>query len=71
MYYEIILNHGSDIANKNRILDKYLKFDLEETLENNTTNLVLSAVSFNEINNTKIYVNTIDSSTRVGYYILR
>ena len=63
MYYEIILNHGNDIANKNRILDKFLKFDLEETLEDNTTNRVLSAVSFEEINETKIYVNTIDSST--------
>jgi len=66
IYYEIILNYGTKIDDKTRFKDKHLKFDLTEIKVENgqpVKNLVLSAVSFEEISNTRIWVNTIPKYT--------
>ena len=66
IYYEIVLSDGSNQGTKTRLKDSHLKFDLVETKKQNnvtTTNTVLEGVSYNELNNTKIWVNTVPSNT--------
>ena len=74
IYYEIILDHGTDKASpKTRYRDRDLKFDLVEISGNNETYL-LSDVSYDSLINQRIYVNTIDAniSTEVErHYKLR
>lgn len=63
IYYEIILNKGSDVADKTRLLDKHLKFDLVETIDG-VSETVLSGVNYDTINGTRIWVNTVNRNTR-------
>ena len=67
IYYEIILDQAeAPNGSTNKLEDSHLKFDLEETKlvdVVSVTNRVLDAVSYNEINNTSIWVNTISKNT--------
>ena len=66
IYYEIVIKYGEEQSGKTRFIDKHLKFDLIETKTQNnvtTTNTILEGVSYNSLNNTKIYVNTIPKNT--------
>ena len=64
MYYEILLNQGDTIENKDRFRDSELVFDLIEVGTNNEETYLLDAVSFDELNNTKIWVDTVLKGTR-------
>lgn len=65
IYYEIKLVYGDDISGKTRFKDNELKFDLIEII-GNEENIVLEGVSYNIINNTKIWVNTIDNQSEIA-----
>ena len=60
--YEIVLNHGDDLANKTRILDKFLAFKLVE-VNDDQENVLFDDNTYRNINNTKIYINNIPSNT--------
>ena len=60
--YEIVLNHGDDLANKTRILDKFLAFKLVE-VNDNQENVLFDNNTYRNINNTKIYISNIPSNT--------
>ena len=60
IYYEIDLMHGDDHDGLTRFNDKDLKFDLSEIVDGEET-LLKSAVSFNEINNTRLWVDKVGS----------
>ena len=59
IYYEIKLLNGKEVNGKKRLNDKDIKFDLIETTNGNPVT-ILNGVSFDTINNTKIWVNTIN-----------
>ena len=64
IYYEIILDHGTDKASpKTRYRDRDLKFDLIEIGTNNEETYLLSAVDYDSLVNQRIYVNTIPASS--------
>ena len=64
IYYEIKLLYGNEKeAPYERFRDEDLLFDLIEIDENNDETYLLSAVNFDEINNTRIWVDTIDAET--------
>ena len=62
IYYEILLNHGSDITGKTRIGDQFLRFKLVEVTNNVEGSDLLGATSFNPINGNRIYVSTIGTT---------
>ena len=62
IYYEILLNKDADVSGKTRFDDNHLKFDLIETV-NGVSTRVLSGVTYDEINNTRIWVNTVSKNT--------
>ena len=64
IYYEILLNKGTDVQDKTRFLDEHLVFDLIEVVNNEDVYL-LQAVSFNTINNTRIWTDTINSDDEI------
>ena len=70
IYYEIKLLYGDNFEGKTRFKDKELKFDLIEKV-GDESKLVLDAVNYNTINDTKIWVNTInrDSETEISYQL--
>ena len=68
--YDIVINHGIDNpkSRTTRIADKFLKFRLVEVVEENNvrqevTPDLIEGKSYNEINNTRIYVRTIPKNT--------
>ena len=68
--YDIVINHGIDNpkSRTTRIEDKFLKFRLVEVVEENNvrqevTPDLIEGKSYNEINNTRIYVRTIPKNT--------
>ncbi len=64
VYYEILLNHGDDRESPyERFLDKDLVFDLIEIDDNENETLILDAVSFEDFNDHKIWIDTIDENT--------
>ncbi len=64
LYYEILINHGEDHeTRKTRLDDKFLRFRLEEIVGDNVTP-VIEEGTYEEISNTKIWVNTIASNTK-------
>ena len=63
VYYEILLNEGEDIDGKDRFKADELVFDLVEVGENNSETVLLDAVSFNDLNSHRIYVDRVDSGT--------
>jgi len=65
IYYEIILNHGTDKASpKIRYNDADLRFDLIELDSNgDEVSYLLNAVNYDTLVNKRIYVDTIDAST--------
>ena len=65
IYYEIILDHGTDKASpKSRYNDSDLRFDLVE-LDSNGEEIeyLLSGVSYDSLFNQRIYVDTINANT--------
>jgi len=63
IWYEIVLNHGDNHETRTeRIKDKLLKFTLVEIVNGEET-VVVNAKSYDEINNTRIWVNTISKNT--------
>ena len=65
IYYEIKLNYGASQASpKERFNDKDLRFDLVELDSNgNEVTYLLSAETYESINNQRIWVETIDANT--------
>ena len=63
--YEIILNNGTDNPNniKQRINPKDLMFDLIEVGPNNTETYVLDAVSYDTLENQRIWVDKVNENT--------
>ncbi len=65
IYYEILINHGEELAGKTRILDKFLKFTLVQV--NGSDEIVLiNNRSCNELNNAAIYIDTINKDSEVS-----
>ena len=62
IYYEIDLIHGDDETSLTRFNDKDLRFDLMEVVDGEDT-IINENVSFDEINNSKIGVDTVDNGT--------
>lgn len=65
IYYEILINHGEELAGKTRILDKFLKFTLVQVNGNNEIVLINNR-SCNELNNAAIYIDTINKDSEVS-----
>ena len=66
IWYEIVLNRGNIPTGKeesNRIQDKFLKFKLVEVENNVEGDNLLTASSYNDIRNKRIYVATIPKNT--------
>ena len=67
IYYEILLSQGDGVGNKNRLDDEHIKFDLVEITTNEegveVTNTVVTGATYQELNNTRIWVNTIPKNT--------
>ena len=65
LIYNIVINHGENYNNPyTRINDKYLRFRLV-TVNNNVETEVVKEVAYESINNTTIYVDTIDGGTNI------
>ena len=62
IYYEIDLVYGDSVTGKTRFNDNDLVFDLIE-IENNTETYLVDAGSFTDINNKKLWVDTILGNT--------
>lgn len=62
IYYEIKLNEGTDISGKNRFNSEDLRFDLVEIKEG-IKKTVVNNMSFSDLEDRSIWVNTIDSGT--------
>ena len=63
IFYEILLNEGTSINNKDRISDKDLIFDLVEVGSNNEETIILDAVSYDTLQDQKIWVDKVDKNT--------
>ena len=61
--YEIKLSNGEDKANKERFATKDLVFDLVEVGDNNTETIILDAVSYDTLSDTKIWVDKVLKNT--------
>ena len=63
--YEIILNNGDDSTNpeKERYQTKDLVFDLVEIGKNNEETMILDAVSYETLENQKIWIDKVDENT--------
>ena len=62
IYYEIDLIHGDEETGLTRFNDKDLRFDLVEVVDSEDI-IINENVSFNEINNSKIWVDSIEDSS--------
>lgn len=60
--YEISLSHGSELSNKIRIDDRFLRFRLVEVIDN-TEEVILNDAAYSSINNTTIHVDGIKEKT--------
>ena len=63
IYYEIFLTHGDSVSGKDRIHDEDLAFDLLRVNDNGTEEMLLDAVSYEELNNHKIWVDYVEKNT--------
>ena len=64
IYYEIIINEGDLEPGRVRFNPKDLVFDLIEIDEKGNKKLVVDALSYNDINKRRIWVNTINHETK-------
>ena len=73
VYYEIDLEYGSEVQNKERIDDKYLKFELTDITDPDHVLYLLKDISFDSIDDKRIYVDTIKNTdnTKTRTYRLR
>jgi len=63
IWYEIVLNHGDEHATRTtRIKDELLKFTLVEVVDETET-VLRTNVSFNDLRNRRIWVDTIPANT--------
>ncbi len=62
IWYEILLKHGEDVADKTRIKDNLLKFTLVEIKDGEETT-VINDKSYGDLTNKRIWVNTINKNT--------
>ena len=62
IWYEILLKHGEDVADKTRIKDNLLKFTLVEFKDGEETT-VINDKSYGDLTNKRIWVNTINKNT--------
>ena len=63
VHYEIYLKYGTDLESPyERFMDKDIVFDLIE-IDNNTETYLLDAVSFDSINNRKIWIDSVVHNT--------
>lgn len=62
IYYEIKLNEGNDINGMSRFNPKDLRFDLTEIIDGQR-NLVIDNKSFQDFNDRRIWVNTVNHDT--------
>ena len=65
IYYEILINHGEELAGKIRILDKFLKFTLVQ-VKGNDEIILINNRSCNELNNAAIYIDTINKNSEIS-----
>jgi len=63
IWYEIMLNEGDTVAGKTRFLPKELMFDLSEVNADGTETLLVDAMSYNDFNARRIWVNSIVKDT--------
>ena len=66
LYYEIDLMHGEIPNNKeedNRLADEFLRFTLVKKIDNGNEEVVLNDIGFPDINDKRIYVETIAKDT--------
>lgn len=63
IYYKLLLNHGDVVGERNRIDDKFLRFDLVELLANNEEKYIIYNESFDTINNSVLLKDRIDAGT--------
>ena len=69
IYYEIILNHGDEHATRTeRIRDDLLKFRLVE-IKDNVETIVLDDQNYDNLQNERIWVNTISKDTKTDIEI--
>ena len=65
IYYDVVLDHGDAVSDANRTIrieDKYLHFRLVEVV-NNEEQEIFNDKKYNNIQNKRIYVNTIPKNT--------
>ncbi len=63
VYYKLMISHGNDIEGRDRIDDKYLRFDLIEILSDNTEKYLVYDESFDTINNTVLLKDRVEAGT--------
>ena len=63
IWYEIMLNEGNEVSGRTRFNPEDLVFDLVEIDENKNEKLVVEAMSFGDINERRIWVNTVSKNT--------
>ena len=63
IYYELLLNLGDPVSGKTRIKDELLKFTLTRKNTDGTWETIIDSRSYETINNTKLFVETIPKNT--------
>ena len=63
IWYEIMLNEGVTLEGKTRFNHNDMVFDLVEINSDKTETLVVDAMSYNDFNERRIWVNTVDRET--------
>ena len=64
IWYEIVLDLGDAVAGKTtRIKDNFLAFTLKRQKDDNTWETVIDSQTFNEISNTRLWIETIPATT--------
>ncbi|MBQ8472641.1 MAG: hypothetical protein IJ501_03980 [Bacilli bacterium] len=66
IYYDVVLSKGEvpdDKTEENRIPDEYLKFKLTKVNEDLTEEVLLEDVTYDDLTNQRIYVETINKNT--------
>ena len=63
IYYEIMLNEGDEEAGMTRFNPEDLVFDLVELNEDGTETFLVDALSYNDFNERRLWVNTVERET--------
>ena len=65
VYYEVVVNEGEEISGKTRFKPEHIVFDLIEVDENGNETLVVDAKRFNDLNERRIWVNTLNRESSI------